>query len=94
MKKKDYSREIFEKFYNPNGKVLEVILKNGTVLEGIFIGFVHGDESSGEPFIIKWHFIDKSDISKHNATIAIDWGQDYGRLIEQEEIKSIKFKTR
>lgn len=92
MKKGDYSKEIFENYYRPNEKrILEITLKDDTVLEGIFISFFHGEEDSDEPFIIKWHFLDKNDIDNHSL-ISLDGSEDYGKILKQEDIKSIKFK--
>lgn len=90
-RKKDYSREIYEKYYKAK-RVLEITLNDGTVLEGIFISFVPGDEGLGQPLVLKWHFLAENEIEKHKLAVSIDPGEDYGRLINQEDIKNVKFK--
>jgi hypothetical protein len=91
--KEDYSQEIFSKYYNSKDQVLEITLKDNTVLEGILTSFFHGDEDEGEPYICKWHFIDKHDISKHNNFFSLDDRDEYVKTINQEDIKSVKFKV-
>jgi len=94
MKTQDYSREIFEKYYSSDRKkILIITLKDDTILEGTFIGFFHGDENSNEPYITKWHFLDKNDINNQSHLISIDGSEDYGQIIKQEDIKSVTFKT-
>ena len=93
MKQPDYSREIVEKYYNPQGCLLEIILKNETVLEGIFIGFFHGDKGTNDPYIIKWHFLPKAFINAQAALILPDGSEDYGEIVKQEDIKSVIFKV-
>ncbi len=91
--KKDYSKEIFEKYYNPKGKILKIILKDGSVLEGILAGFFHGDAAQEDPFITKWHFIPENEIKKYHAELlAVGTIQEYGRIIQQEAIKSVNFR--
>ncbi len=92
MKKSDYSREVFEKYYNAKGHILEITLKDNIVLEGIFVGFVHGDESFDESYIIRWRFLPKDEVEKHIHLISIDGSEDYGRMLEQKDIKCVKFK--
>ncbi len=86
--KKDFSKEIFEKYYNSKEKILQITLKDGTILEGILVSFIHG-EGGIDPLIIKWHFVDKADIEKHHLSID---GEEIGTLINQEDIKSVNFK--
>lgn len=90
MEKKEYSKEIFEKYFSAHGKLLEITLKDNTILEGIFVRFIHGDID--EPYIIKCHFIDKNDIGKQEKSILIDGSEEYGQIIKQEDIKEVKFK--
>jgi len=81
MVRKDYSREIFKKYYNREKRTLEITLKDKTILEGKLTGFIHGDENVGEPYIIRWHFLDKDEVFK-----------EYSKIINQADIKSVKFK--
>ena len=91
MKKKDFSQDILEKYYNQN-RIVEITLKDNTILEGILSSFIHGDENEGEPFIIKWHFIDKDEIDKQDPLISVEGYEETGKIINQKDIKSIKFK--
>ncbi len=93
MIKKDYSKEIFKKYFNSKDQILEITLKDNTVLEGIFFSYFYGNENIGEPFIIKWHFMDKNEIPKHNSLISIDWGESFGRIINQKDIKRVRLKV-
>jgi hypothetical protein len=92
MKKKDYSKEIYDKYFNPKGKPLKIILQDNTILEGRFVGFFHGDTESGEPFIIKWHFIPDEDLDKYHSGLLPEAKQGFGSIIKQEDIKSVTFK--
>lgn len=94
MRTKDNSKEIYKNFSENKEKLLEVTLKNGKVLTGIFVSFVHGDEDSNEPFIIKWHFINEGDIEKHKHMFSIDGNEDIGIMIEQKDIVQVKFKAK
>ncbi|MGZ4056893.1 MAG: hypothetical protein ACXVPU_09125 [Bacteroidia bacterium] len=91
MEEKDYSKEIFEKYYGIKDRILEILLNDDTILEGILVSFFHGDPDS-ETYIVKWHFIDKNEISKYLNEISIDGSEEFGRIIMQEDIKSVKFK--
>jgi len=93
MKQKDYSKEIYDKYYSSNGKILKIVLKDNSVLNGIFVGFSHGDAESEESYIIKWHFVSEGEIEKYRTEIlAEETMQEYGRIIKQEDIKSVTFK--
>lgn len=89
--KKDFSKEIFEKYYSAKDKLLVITLKDGRVLEGMFVSFFHGDEST-DPFIIKWHFVETKDLDKHRHPVIIDGGEEIGEVINQEDIMEVKFK--
>ncbi len=93
MQNKDYSKEIYDKYYSSNGKTLKIVLKDDSVLNGIFVGFSNGDIELGEPHIISWHFVPETEIKKYRTEIlAVETMQEYGRIIKQEDIKSITFK--
>jgi hypothetical protein len=93
MKTKDFSKEIYETYYDAKDKILEITLKDNTVLEGTFISFFHGDPDLGEPFVIRWHFIDTAEGLNNNNPFPMDEDGGFGRIIKQEDIKSIKFKS-
>jgi hypothetical protein len=92
--KTDFSKEIYETYYNIPGRIILITLANNNVLEGRFVGFFHGDEDAGEPFIRKWHFISVAEIEKHSAglDISLEMNQDFGRVIDQKDIKKVCFK--
>lgn len=91
--KKDYSKEILEKYYNPQGKVLQITLKDKTILEGVLAGFFHGDpENEKEPFIIKWNFIPENKMSKYYLGIATDIKDECSMIINQNDIENVRFK--
>lgn len=93
METNDFSKEIYNKYYNKS-KLLEITLKDNTVLEGKLVSFFHGDPSSNEPFIIRWHFVAKGEIEMYQKGLdtAIDSGQETGKIIEQKNIKHVRFK--
>jgi len=92
---KDDSKEIFKKYYSTDKKnILKITLKDNTVLEGVFISYFHGDEDFGEPYIVKWHFLDKDDVEKHDHLISLDGSEDYGKIIFQKDIKRVEFTTK
>ena len=90
--KEDYSKEIYDKFCNAEDKILQVFLKNGSMLEGIFVGYFHGDPEVGEPYILKWHFIPESEIKKYHITISAETKKEFGRIIKQADIKEVRFR--
>ena len=90
--KKDYSKEIFEKYFNSENKILKITLNNGKVLTGIFTSFIHGTMDFNEPYILKWHFVAEKDILRHNNLPQIDFGEEYGEIINQSDIKNVTFK--
>ena len=90
----DYSRKIYDKFFNSKDKILVITLKDNTVLEGILVGYYHGDTQGGDPFVIKWHFIDKKDMETYHKglDVSLESNQDVGRIIKQKDIKNVRFK--
>ena len=93
MKKKDYSKEIYKKFYNSHGRILQIFLKDCSMLEGFFVGVYRGDIESGEPYIIKWHFVPESDREKYDSILMGKKKNKLERIIRQEEIVKVQFKA-
>jgi len=91
----DFSKEIYDKYFNVKDRMVEVTLKDNTVLEGILVSFFHGGNEIGGPFIVRWHFIDKKDIEAYHKglDVSLDGNQDMGRIIEQKDIKGVRFKV-
>ena len=92
MEKKDYSRVLYEKFFNTKGRILKITLNDNSVMEGIFIAFFHGDEEAKEPFISKWHFIREEDIPEYKKFTGLDTEDSKRIIINQEDIKNVSFK--
>ncbi len=93
MKQEDFSKEIFDKYENASGSMAEILLKDGTLHKGFLVGYYHGDEEAGEPFILKWHFIDKSEIQLHDLSFSYDPDNpELGIIINQDDIQSVNFK--
>jgi hypothetical protein len=85
--KHDISREWFERFYNTGNRLIRLQLSNGCVHEGRFIGFFRGDTENGEPFIFRWHFLEKNDpLFDYDKTI----DAACGFYISQADILSIE----
>jgi len=95
MKAKDYSKEIYDNFFNSEGRILKVALRNNKILNGIFVSIFHGDPDSGEPFIVKWHFVEEKDIPSYRQglDVAIDSGREIGMMIDQKDIEHVSFKN-
>ena len=86
--KADLSKQLYDKYFKRTNRVVTMTLRNGRKITGVFIAFYCGDEDLGEPFITKWHMVDK----KYKKTSGIDaFGFFIGEYIDQKEIESIKF---
>lgn len=85
----DFSREIYLKYFSSKGRILEIILKNDEVLNGIFVSFFHGDPDRREPFIIMWRFVKQEEMDDYHESP--DKYQEYGRIVHQKDIKHIRF---
>ncbi len=84
----DFSKEIFENWYEP-GKIVSISLKNGVLLEGVLVGFYHGEEN--EPYIIMWDFIAEDDYQALDQFLEIP---DSIKLkLKQDDILSVNFKS-
>ncbi len=92
MKKFDYSKEIYDKYYNSKGRILEVFLKDGSIIEGTFTGVFHGDSEAGEPFVIKWHFIPGDKTKEYNSAMLSNIYGQSGWIIKQEDIMRVCFR--
>ena len=92
MKEKDYSKEIYDKYYNSEGNIIQIFLKDGSMLEGAFVGFFHGDTQVGEPFVIKWHFVPESEMEKYHSVALAEIKNEFGKIIKQEDIERVRFK--
>lgn len=55
------SRALFDKLENLKEDEVEISLINNLRLRGIIIGFFFGIQDHGDPFILKWHLVEKED---------------------------------
>lgn len=84
----DFSEIFYEKYFKRSDTLIEVTLKSGRKIRGVFISFFLGDQDSSEPYITKWHIVEE----KCKMTLGIDeFGFLIGEYINQKEIRSIKF---
>lgn len=90
----DFSREIYDNYYNVKDKIVEIILKDNRVLEGKLVSFFHGDKDTDEPFVTRWYFVDKSNIDEYQKglLVSIEGNQDLGMVIDQNDIMEVRFK--
>lgn len=86
--KTDFSKIIYDNYFNRSNRLIEVTLKNNRKIHGIFISFVRGDFDCNEPYIIKWLIVEE----KYKMTLGIDaFGFGIGEIINHNEITCIKF---
>jgi fibronectin type 3 domain-containing protein len=87
--KKDSSWLLHEKYFKLTNKNIEVFLRDGRSIKGVFVGFfLHGADSD-EPSISKWHIVDEQ--------ASFSWGVDglgntRGEIIRQRAIAQIHFQ--
>lgn len=80
--KTDLSLLLYEKYFNLKNQLIEVELKNHSILKGKFIGFFRGNTT----YISKWHLVDA------NVLFGVDsLGFLVGQIIYQKDIFKIKF---
>lgn len=82
------SSTLYEKYFIRSNRLIEVYLKNGRKIIGVFISFYLGNIDRNEPYIRRWHITDE----KHKMTLGIDaFGFCIGETINHDDILSIKF---
>jgi hypothetical protein len=91
----DFSKEIYDNYYNVKDRIVEIIMKDNRILEGKLVSFFHGNKESNEPFITKWHFVDKNDIQEYQKglVVSIEGNQEIGTIIDQKNIREVRFKS-
>lgn len=86
--KPDLSKTLYEKFCHRSICKIEVTLKSGRKIRGIFISYIYGEPNRHDPFIRKWHIVEEKD----QVTQGMDnFGFQIGELIDQISIKQITF---
>lgn len=84
----DFSKVLFEKYFSSSDRLIEVTLRNGRKITGVFVSFFHGDQSRNEPYVIKWYIV--PEINKMTTGMdAVGFG--LGELINQKDIRSVTF---
>lgn len=84
----DHSRELFERYFALDKRLVNITLRNGSQVRGIIIAFSKGDEYLEEPFITHWHLVDEKDKMSLGTNML---GLQIGQLIAQEDIVTIQF---
>lgn len=84
----DYSKILYDKYFSSNNRLIEVRMKSGRKITGVFISFFVGETSSNEPYIRRWNIVEE----KHKMTLGIDaFGFRLGEIINTKDIESVKF---
>lgn len=84
----DLSKILYEKYFSHSNRLIEVTLKNGRKIRGVFISFFLGNHDYKEPYIKRWYIVEE----KYKMTLGIDaFGFRIGEQINQKDIMSIKF---
>ncbi len=86
--KRDSSWLLHDKYYSLTNKTIEVILRNGRSIKGVFVGFFVSDEESGPPSILRWHIADLPE----GLVRGVDGlGNMKGEIIRHRVIAEIRF---
>lgn len=85
---RDFSREIYDKYFPSKGELLRITLTNGEILNGILVSFFHGEPDRREPFIIMWRFVSQEELDDYQHSP--HKYQEYGRIIHQRDIIEIQ----
>ncbi|MEP7196432.1 MAG: hypothetical protein ABI851_07910 [Saprospiraceae bacterium] len=84
----DFSKQLYEKYFSCDNRLIEVTLKNRRKITGAFISFFLGKKHSNEPYINNWHIVNE----KYKMSLGIDsFGYLIGEIINQNDIESINF---
>ena len=84
----DSSKRFFDDYYRRSNRLIEVTVKGGRRLTGVFVSYFHGNEQNHEPFITRWHLVDEAD----QQTSGIDaLGVFLGETVNQRDILKITF---
>jgi hypothetical protein len=86
----DYSKEIFDKYYD-SGKILKITLMDSNILEGLLVGFYHGEKEK-EPYITRWRFIHENQATAYKKAVAANENNNEAEIINQEDIRNVEFK--
>ena len=86
----DTSKEIFDTYYD-SGRILKITLMDNNVLEGLLVGFYHGEKGK-EPYITRWRFIHENQAKAYKKAIAANQNDNEAEIINQEDILSVAFK--
>lgn len=82
------SRELFDKLENLKDDEVEILLINNIQLRGIILGFFFGIQDHGDPFILKWHLVEKKDRYTFGKGAL---GSCIGTIFYHKELISIRF---
>lgn len=83
----DFSKIFYDKYFSSNNRLVEVTMRNGRKITGVFVSFFLGEKDYNEPYIRRWHIVEE----KQKMTLGIDaFGFCIGEVINQQEIESVK----
>jgi len=86
--KTDFFFFFCKRYFGERRCLVELKLTNGTCISGKISGFMKGDLSEGEPYIIRWILVNSNDQSGFGMDA---FGYLNGKWIWQNEIASVKF---
>lgn len=84
----DWSKLLYDKYFNLTDRFITVTLKNGVIISGFFIAFRCGNRLSSDSFITQWQLVSEAD----KNTLGIDpAGFFLGQFVQQKDILEINF---
>ena len=86
--KKDSSCILFERYFSLSDRNIEIILKNGRILHGIFAGFFFLNDDPDNPSIHTWHFVNNNEHG-NSGYCGVQFCR--GELILHRDIASVTF---
>lgn len=84
----DASHEFYDAYFARSNRFLELTLKDGYKITGVFVSFVPGEKQLGEPYIIRWRMVETTE--KFSSLFEF-LENNPGQMIEQKDIASVKF---
>ncbi len=87
---RDPSVSIFNHYCETPESTVSFTLRNGDRVKGVISGFIKGDPTSDEPFILRWHLVTESDKHEMNFDPV---GNPLGLIIEQEDVVDVRWSN-
>jgi len=83
---RDSSVIIFNRYCESPETIVSFVLRNGETVQGVISGFIKGDPSFDEPFVLRWHLVKEAD---KNSLDFDQVGNPVGLVIEQEDVLEV-----